>query len=653
MGRVKQSIQTTAGTSYPFSYVYDAAGGLESVTYPSSRQIQTCHDSAGRPMSVAGTLNSQPTVYASSVTYAPHGGVNVWRRSYTPSGSSSYDILETTTYDARLKPLSIQLAKNGTTEVKVENYYCAEMATACNNDNGNLVTHRITTPTQVFTQNFVYDKLSRVTSATEGTNWSQNYGYDSLGNRWLVSQTGLPNPVSYVPTASTWYSDPNPSSPTYKPIADNRIAGDGYDNAGNLLTDGVRTFSYDAENRLKTAVVPNMPAISYAYDGEGRRVQKTVGSTTTTYVYDAMGQLAAEYGVPADTGTDYLTADHLGSTRLVVSAAGDVKKRSDYVPFGEEIPSGWAGRGSDYSTGLYPTSTPDLVTQKFTGKERDAETGLDYFGARYFTGARGRFTSPDPLMGSAQLTSPQTWNRYTYGINNPLRNTDPSGLYDWDASAGGSYTDDELTERASDHSLSRKNRNAAKKALKFRENFRAGLETARDAAVASENIMSQASVEHYGQENDHNHVLVGVAASDVSGSAARTILLDNDTVTVNFNPGLRGNNLAVTIAHEGRHVGDAGIWYTSGHPTGGEYDLNHYSREERAWYVSSYVAGALGMRSYGPRGGGREFQVWNSGWRAADRETLRSHGVDTILHYMGLTPTDANTYSSEHHHVPH
>ena len=71
----------------------------------------------------------------------------------------------------------------------------------------------------------------------------------------------------------------------------------------------------------------------------------------------------------------------------------------------------------------------DPLEVLFTSKERDAETGLDYFGARYFSGAQGRFTSPDPLMASANVGDPQSWNRYTYGRNNPLRYNDPLGLF--------------------------------------------------------------------------------------------------------------------------------------------------------------------------------------------------------------------------------
>ena len=67
-----------------------------------------------------------------------------------------------------------------------------------------------------------------------------------------------------------------------------------------------------------------------------------------------------------------------------------------------------------------------LATDKFTGKERDTETGLDYFGARYYGSNMGRFTSPDSTAYSS-LKYPQAWNLYAYTLNNPLRFTDPTG----------------------------------------------------------------------------------------------------------------------------------------------------------------------------------------------------------------------------------
>src|SRR4030095_6119663 len=94
--------------------------------------------------------------------------------------------------------------------------------------------------------------------------------------------------------------------------------------------------------------------------------------------------------------------------------------------FGRMLGSGINSRNN----GCYPPN-PDAqinsrLPQKFTGKERDAETRLDYFGARYFSAAQGRFMSPDPLGG--RLEDPQTLNRYSYVRNAPLILTDPTGL---------------------------------------------------------------------------------------------------------------------------------------------------------------------------------------------------------------------------------
>lgn len=101
-----------------------------------------------------------------------------------------------------------------------------------------------------------------------------------------------------------------------------------------------------------------------------------------------------------------------------------------YDGFGTDQPSGLAlpasrTEGDRYPLTAYPTAT--VSTQKFTGKERDAETGLDFFGARYFRSAQGRFTSVDPAFESEYLPYPQSWNRYAYVYNRPLSLTDPDG----------------------------------------------------------------------------------------------------------------------------------------------------------------------------------------------------------------------------------
>jgi RHS repeat-associated protein len=91
------------------------------------------------------------------------------------------------------------------------------------------------------------------------------------------------------------------------------------------------------------------------------------------------------------------------------------------LPFGEEIPANTAGRNGQWGPGN------DNVNQKFTGQFRDSETGIDYFNARYYGAALGRFTSADPDNVGADPSDPQTWNGYSYVRNNPLVLTDPSG----------------------------------------------------------------------------------------------------------------------------------------------------------------------------------------------------------------------------------
>jgi RHS repeat-associated protein len=152
----------------------------------------------------------------------------------------------------------------------------------------------------------------------------------------------------------------------------------------------------------------------------------------TVYVYDIGGKLVAEYSsgpvsVPP-CHTCFLSSDHLGSTRLVTDENGNTVSRHDYIPFGEEIQANSGGRDGTFGTF-------DFVNQKFTGKERDPETGLDYFGARYMSGALGRFTSPDRVGDGldpvpvpwANFENPQSLNLYAYVRNNPLSNSDPDG----------------------------------------------------------------------------------------------------------------------------------------------------------------------------------------------------------------------------------
>jgi|GEM_PF-3787249 len=126
----------------------------------------------------------------------------------------------------------------------------------------------------------------------------------------------------------------------------NRLTTASYDSADNMTFNPVgMQQTYNAENRLITYVDPLAGANNrtYAYDGDGRRVLKTITSNgkRTVFVYDAFGRLAAEYsesGSPGG-GLQYRTTDHLGSTRAVTNVSGTVTAYYDYTPFGERITS--------------------------------------------------------------------------------------------------------------------------------------------------------------------------------------------------------------------------------------------------------------------------------------------------------------------------
>jgi RHS repeat-associated protein len=241
---------------------------------------------------------------------------------------------------------------------------------------------------------------------------------------------------------------------------------------------------YDNENRM-TKVVQGGQTHYYFYDASGKRVRRilngsqTTGGQETWFVYGFDGELVAEYtynqaSPPSNTaavkeygyrngkllvvwdGTQsgdkrlkWLVTDHLGSTRMEVDRSGSLAgiARIDLLPFGEQLSVGVGIRSASIGYG------GDSVRQKYTNKERDEETGLDYFGARYFAIMQGRFTSPDPLIASAKPEQPQGWNRYSYTINNPLKYVDPTGLI-WgflQSNAGdryGWYENKEALEKA-------------------------------------------------------------------------------------------------------------------------------------------------------------------------------------------------------------
>jgi len=139
------------------------------------------------------------------------------------------------------------------------------------------------------------------------------------------------------------------------------------------------------------------------------------GTINEEYIY-FNGERIARVDRPSGT-VHYYFSNHLGSHTMVTSATGSCEQDVDYFPYGGEITDHCPNVAQHY---------------KFTGKERDTESGLDNFEARYFASTMGRFLTPDAMLVTGRhLINPQKWNRYAYVHNNPLAFVDPDGLDDW------------------------------------------------------------------------------------------------------------------------------------------------------------------------------------------------------------------------------
>ncbi|MFA5084294.1 MAG: RHS repeat-associated core domain-containing protein [Candidatus Paceibacterota bacterium] len=200
-----------------------------------------------------------------------------------------------------------------------------------------------------------------------------------------------------------------------------------YDKNGNLIQDQNYIYEYNALNQLTEIKDGSTSEVisEYSYDNNGERVKKVEhkadGDEITYYIDDNFirvvnssgtfdtvyylqdGQLIAR----EENGQKfYYHPDHLGSTNIVTDESGNVVEKTEYAPFGAVLEGG-SGRFL------------------FTGQESDKESGLMYYGARYYSPSLARFTQPDTEI--QDIYDPQSLNRYSYARNNPLKYKDDTG----------------------------------------------------------------------------------------------------------------------------------------------------------------------------------------------------------------------------------
>jgi RHS repeat-associated protein len=421
LGRVTSYKQTTDGTDYVTGYAYDLTGALAEETYPSGRKVKTVLDNSGDLATILSKKNANSAygVYADNFTYTATAkiaqlqlGNGRWENGKVNSRDEVTELsLGTVSGDTSLWKLSFEygeLQTNGSVDGT--------------KNNGDMGKQTITFAGQAnpYVQTYKYDSLSRISEAKETVNstqkWIQTFGYDRYGNRTSLNQ--------YIGAVNTV------QAPSFD-AATNRFQSSEnytYDAAGNVVGDPTGgQFIFNGDNKqVQVKDVSNNTVGLYYYDGNGKRIKKVTASENTIFVYDATGRLLGEYSTQLSSNpiVSYTATDPLGSPRVISDGNGNVVSRRDFMPFGEEL---GAGVGDRTTTVKYGYGN-DSVRKRFTGYEKDQETGLDFAQARYYNDQIGRFTAVDPLMASGRSANPQTFNRYVYALDRPLMLTDSSGL---------------------------------------------------------------------------------------------------------------------------------------------------------------------------------------------------------------------------------
>ncbi len=475
VGRPQSASETLGGQTYSMSYTYYLAGHVKSITYPSLRTVNYNYDAMGRlgnkdaqNLAFKGNLgDGVQRTYSAGILYSPFGGMSIeefgtdtpiyHKRQYNVRGQL-WDIRASTGADPD------GTWNRGALQVFYDQ--AGSFGGSGLDNNGNVLATKHYRPLDeqsatwaISTDTYIYDELNRLKSVaekhvsstqTETPQLKQTYYYDRFGNRRIDTNPaetwgGVNNIDFELESGTNRLYAPGDLLPTPLPENLRRMQ---YDPGGNLKKDtytGAGDREYDAENRMTKAWGGNNQWQEYAYNAEGQRVRRKVDGTETWQVYGMDGELLAEYAANVAASTplkeygyrngqllvtakpaaqiNWLVADQLGTPRIILDKTGALAnvKRHDYLPFGEELTT-------QGLRNTIPGYSGDTLRQKFTLKERDNETGLDYSINRYYSSGQGRFTSVDPENAGADLENPQSWNGYAYAFNSPLKYQDPDGL---------------------------------------------------------------------------------------------------------------------------------------------------------------------------------------------------------------------------------
>ncbi len=448
MGRPLVDKRTTAGLANSTTYTYSPYldGGIASVKYPSGRIVNYTESSAGRLLTAADSSTS----YVSAVHYAAQGAITSMGM-----GASGTAVSMTEIYNNRFQACWIY----GTTGSALGNTsLCGGTDSSPGTlmdlqynfnwgagDNGNVVGITNERDSGRSTA-YAYDSLNRIVSAntTSTSNsskcWGEGYAIDAMGNMTALN------------TLNSNYTVCTNKETAWTATASNQnqmvMSGTSYDSAGNMmatLVGGItNSYGYNAENQM-TSMTGLSTTTNYVYDGDGKRVEKT-GGTTKLYWYGADGSVLDETDATGSfTNANFNEYIFFGGKRVAKrdSSGNVLHYLADNLGTSRamaQVLSGQSTATACYDADFYPYGGERTVTNtcvstqnyKFTGKERDTESGLDEFGARYYSSSMGRFTIPDwsekPTdVPYASFGDPQSLNLYSYVQNNSLSRNDPTG----------------------------------------------------------------------------------------------------------------------------------------------------------------------------------------------------------------------------------
>ena len=406
MGRVTSVTKTITGDSARNTlYEYDYSGKAVSTTYPGTYVVTNSYYAGSN---LLYQVKKGSTAFATISNYEPTGKMGTLTHA---NGTST-----TYTYDDQSTRLTGILTKYGTSTVLQNRAYTYSNAGDINTivDTKNSVTY-----------SYGYDDLHRLETETSGGVYGAlTVNYNAIGN--ITSKTVGSTTLTYAYNTAHKHAVSSINGYSFT-----------YDANGNMLTGYDFTTPSSPVARTTTWNADNMPAtITYGsttttllYDGTGARAKKTVGSTITYYIgdhYEIKGGVIYKYifagnlrvAQIAGSTVSYFHKDHLGSSTIMTNSSGTQIESTNYEPFG----------GTRAHTG---TTTSGY---KFTDQELDAENGLYNYDARLYDPVMGRFISSDTVI--PEPYNPQSLNRYSYCLNNPLIYIDPNGHV---------ATDDEFT----------------------------------------------------------------------------------------------------------------------------------------------------------------------------------------------------------------